>query len=560
MKKTILILMGVLAAAAFADRTANREWVGRNFAPSNLVPRVEALENKTDSETLALGEDSFAECTDAVAIGAGASASGLGTVQLGRGENTNPETLRFHGWTVIDSDGKVPQERLPEVPPETDPKFNEWRYTATGVSIGGTAVIENTGVAIGGSTYAKDDGVAIGYCAIASGAGSSQIGPGINEAAGTLQYKGWRLVESDGTIPAARLPSKWATGNLTNANGVGLVELKDKTTTIEAGERWTPSAKRDDSWYTVAYGNGVFVAGNYSGRGLWYSSDGINWTQSTQWSDNWYALAYGNGRFIANGGAGGRIGIWYSDDGKNWSQSSLTSGHWQGLAFGNGRFIAVRRSAGDTSSIHYSDDGINWTPSALSSGYELVGVAYGNGRFIAGGFIMSSSYTGHGMLYSDDGINWTRSNITSGGWGVLAYGNGVFVAGSSNGTGLWYSTDGATWTQSTMTSGILCGLAYVNGRFLAGKDDNTGILCSFDGINWMQGEKTSGHWRGFACGNGRIVGLGVFTDGIWYSDPFEVKSVPLVQRIRVNGIELTADEDNVVDIPIATLKSALGIE
>ena len=443
-KLLTLICAAVVAGCAFADRTANREWVGRNFAPSNLVPRVEALENA-------------------------------------------------------------------EPPVEADPVFGAWKEDAFNTDVGGV------------------------------------VDPKLSALDANLRRD-------------LALPPKWATGNLTNANGVGLVDLKDKATTIDAGERWTPSAMRESYWYALAYGNGVFVAANYDGRGLWYSSDGINWTQSNKWSDNWYALAYGNGRFIANGGASGYVGIWYSDNGKDWVQSSLTKGQWQTLAFGNGRFVAGKVSSLDGTSIQYSDDGINWTASAMPTGYSFGGLAYGNGRFIAGGYALGSSGGSYGIFYSDDGNEWTRSSIRSGKWRSLAYGNGVFVAGSSENSGIWYSIDGATWTQSEETSGGLCGLDYVNGRFLAGKNDNTGILCSFDGISWTQGEKTSGYWKGFAFGNGRVVGLGSSTDGIWYSDPVEIKTVPFVQRIRVNGIELTADEDNVVDIPIATLKSALGIE
>ena len=46
MRKLLLIVAAFAAGCAFADRTANRDWVGRNFAPSNLVPRVEALEGE----------------------------------------------------------------------------------------------------------------------------------------------------------------------------------------------------------------------------------------------------------------------------------------------------------------------------------------------------------------------------------------------------------------------------------------------------------------------------------------------------------------------------------
>ena len=152
MKKTILILMGFIAAAAFADRTANREWVGRNFAPSNLVPRVEALEAKGGEETdpvfgawrdgtsviagqdasangggcvvlgggayseepnaIVIGSGADAQGEEAIAVGRGAWAHGWGAVQIGPGCNDDGGTLKFCDWTLCDNEGNVPPERL----------------------------------------------------------------------------------------------------------------------------------------------------------------------------------------------------------------------------------------------------------------------------------------------------------------------------------------------------------------------------------------------------------------------------------------------------------------
>ena len=51
MKKLFTIVCAALVAAvAFADRTASRGWVSGNFAPTNLVPRVEALESVRPSD------------------------------------------------------------------------------------------------------------------------------------------------------------------------------------------------------------------------------------------------------------------------------------------------------------------------------------------------------------------------------------------------------------------------------------------------------------------------------------------------------------------------------
>ena len=68
---------------------------------------------------------------------------------------------------------------------------------------------------------------------------------------------------------------------------------------------WTEIAapSPDNSWQTVTYGNGYFVATssttNSSNRTLMYSSDGINWTAIHSEGGSWQGLAYGNGKYVA---------------------------------------------------------------------------------------------------------------------------------------------------------------------------------------------------------------------------------------------------------------------
>ena len=151
-KFMIMAFAAAVAASVWADRTANREWVGRNFAPSNLVPRVEALEAKGGEETdpvfgawrggasviagqgaeasgggcvvlgggayseeanaIVIGNGADAQSEEAIAIGKGAWAHGWGTVQIGPGCNSDDGSLKFRGWTVCDNEGNVPLERL----------------------------------------------------------------------------------------------------------------------------------------------------------------------------------------------------------------------------------------------------------------------------------------------------------------------------------------------------------------------------------------------------------------------------------------------------------------
>ena len=433
-KLLTLICAAVVAGCAFADRTANREWVGRNFAPSNLVPRVEALENA-------------------------------------------------------------------EPPVETDPVFGAWKEVEFNTDVGGV------------------------------------VDPKLSDLDANLRRD-------------LALPPKWATGNLTNANGVGLVDLKDKTKFLPGGETWVKSSITSGRFNCVAFGNGVFVAGGYDSKGIYYSSDGKTWTQGSITSKTITELCFGGGRFVA---AIQNEGLWYSDDnGVNWTQSNITYGNGWPLAYDSGVFVAANSNG---SGIFSSTNGTTWAATSVTGGYWFMAAA-GNGVYLAAG-----TQAGQGVQYSTDGQNWTRVAALGTSWGsvCLGYGGGRFVIEQQGGRGAYCSSDGLTWTQTT---GYASGsyeqrvLAWGNGRFLNGA--NYGLD---DGeLAWKKVGNGRG-WRSLAYGNGRFVGATYSSsEGLWYADDPIGHVVPVVQRIRVNGIELTADEDNVVDIPIATLKSALGIE
>ena len=69
------------------------------------------------------------------------------------------------------------------------------------------------------------------------------------------------------------------------------------------GVTWTSrTSVADNNWYSVAYGNGLFVAVSVSGTGnrVMTSPDGVTWTSRTSAADNnWYSVAYGDGLFVA---------------------------------------------------------------------------------------------------------------------------------------------------------------------------------------------------------------------------------------------------------------------
>jgi len=245
----------------------------------------------------------------------------------------------------------------------------------------------------------------------------------------------------------------------------------DRVMTSPDGINWTLRASATDNlWRSVVYGNGLWVAVALSGEGnrVMTSPDGITWTSRTSAADNtWISVAYGNGLFvaIAQSGIGNRVMT--SPDGINWtSRKSADDKAWRSVAYGNGLWVAV--AAGGTGYlVMTSPDGINWTSRKSPANNNWISVAYGNGLWVA------VAYTGVGnrVMTSPDGINWTiRTSAADNNWSSVVYGNGLWVAVAFTGVGnrVMTSPDGITWTsrKSAADNGWFS-VAYGNGLFVA---------------------------------------------------------------------------------------------
>ena len=94
------------------------------------------------------------------------------------------------------------------------------------------------------------------------------------------------------------------------------------------------------TWFSVTYGNGVFVAVNNTNIAA-TSPDGITWTQrALPVSANWQSVTYGNGVFVAV--AYGSAIAATSPDGITWTQRALpVSVNWYSVTYGNGVFVTV---------------------------------------------------------------------------------------------------------------------------------------------------------------------------------------------------------------------------
>ena len=206
--------------------------------------------------------------------------------------------------------------------------------------------------------------------------------------------------------------------------------------TADGGEIWTSrTSPADNSWRSVTYGNGLFVAVSYTGTGnrVMTSPDGVTWTSRTSAADNdWRNVIYGNGLFVAVAFSGTGNRVMTSPDGITWtSRTSAADNSWWGVTYGNGLFVAVATS-GTGNRVMTSPDGITWTSRTSAADNSWYYVTYGNGLFVAVAF----SGTGNRVMTSPDGITWTsRTSAADNGWTSVTYGNGLFVAVSNSGTG-----------------------------------------------------------------------------------------------------------------------------
>ena len=210
-----------------------------------------------------------------------------------------------------------------------------------------------------------------------------------------------------------------------------------------SGITWTSrTSASDNGWYSVTYGNELFVAVSFSGEGnrVMTSPDGITWTSRTSATNNdWFSLTYGNGLFVSVSVSGTGNRVMTSSDGITWfSQTSAADNDWRSVTYGDGLFVAVS-SSGTGNRVMTSPDGITWTSRTSAADNFWRSVIYGNGLFVA----VSSTGSGNRVMTSPDGITWSsQTSAADNSWGGVTYGNGLFVAVSYSGSGNRVMTSG----------------------------------------------------------------------------------------------------------------------
>jgi len=233
------------------------------------------------------------------------------------------------------------------------------------------------------------------------------------------------------------------------------------------GITWTArTAAENNSWSSIAYGNGLFVVVSETGlHKVMTSPDGITWTARTDIGGSWESVTYGAGLFVAVSSSGGPTPVMTSPDGITWTGRASTGSIWRSITYGNSLYVAI--ASGGPTQVMTSPDGITWTDRTASSSNNWVSVTYGGGLFVA----VSNSGVGNRVMSSPDGITWTsRASAADNDWSAITYGNGLFVAVSNSGAGnrIMTSPDGITWTiQNSPADNSWSCIVYGNSLFVA---------------------------------------------------------------------------------------------
>jgi hypothetical protein len=242
-------------------------------------------------------------------------------------------------------------------------------------------------------------------------------------------------------------------------------------TSSDSGVTWSmrtyPSLVQNTGPFAAVWTGSYYLAPMLSDSSIYKSADAINWTKVSL-SQSYWDIAYGNGIVIAVNTAGKYAKS--TDSGATWTEStisSLSSASTMAISYANGVFVAFDANNGIGA---YSTNGTTWTATALpSTGRFYNTLNYNTGTELGLPHI-GVGYAGM-VATSTNGADWATMHLpTAYISGKLSYSNGVFIGtgalvGSTNST-IYLSEDGVDWTAQA--TGITA--EYTLGAYDPGND------------------------------------------------------------------------------------------
>ena len=283
-------------------------------------------------------------------------------------------------------------------------------------------------------------------------------------------------------------------GNITSCSGM-----------YNASPDGTMKNKRsgtDKSLYSVAYGNGTWIAAGSRGTILKSTDNGNSWTIKNSGTDTFISgIFYGSNTWITVGEKGTILKS--TDDGETWTiKDSDTDKQYQSVTYGNGRWIGIGFRGAIVDSI---DNGDFWRKRVFKEDKGVHSVAYGNGAWIAVG------EKGTILKSTDDSETWTiKDSGTDKHFHSVAYGSNTWIAVGTKGEILKSTDDGETWTKKNSgTDKIFLFVAYGNGAWIAVGYYNVIFKSTDNGETWTKlNSGTDGILNGIATDGVTFVAVG----------------------------------------------------
>jgi hypothetical protein len=292
--------------------------------------------------------------------------------------------------------------------------------------------------------------------------------------------------------------------DMTHGNGKFVATSYGKTMTSTDAINWTTSALQDSNYYQVTFGNGLFVSvgsnqgANFGGLNplnngvVATSTDGLNWTLRNYPGErqSWQSIVYGNGIFVA---VGVRGAVMYSTDGINWTiGTSPVSKIWHSVAYGNNTFVAVAYDAGVQSVMTSSV--ANSVTAASSTPTLCINTALTNITHSTTGATGIGTVTG---LPTGVSAAWASNTITISGTPTVA-GTYSYTIPLTGGNGSVDAT--GTITVNPISVG---GTASASSGFVSSGGTTSLSLSGYTGtIQWQQSSNGSSGWTNVSGGSG----------------------------------------------------------